>query len=1033
MLEKALGHKLSQLKEKIIEQRFFVKKWEAKELLYLEPTKYRPFSHKIQKVNQMSKESVIAQTEITLPQNMVDKKVYINIPVESAVEALLILNNKPVAGIDRFHNTILLGSFEETKPKIKIEGKMTSYEWEGLKKGIYLFTVNDKIEKYYFDLNVAYEIFQNSKDTSLKMSLWKILENSASAFNLQAPDFERGIRNGQRILSEGLQRLSQIYKPMGKISLIAHSHIDVAWHWELKETIRKSARTFSTAINLMKEYPSFYFPSSQIQLYAYTKKYYPQVYFAIKERVKKGAWELIGGSWVEGDCNIPSGESIVRQHLYGQRFFEKEFGKRTEISWMPDTFGFSGNLPQILAGCGMKYFFTWKMYWQSRDLFPYNLFFWEGIDGSRILAHTPRLISAYSGCATPKELFAAWENFSEKNICDEMVSTYGYGDGGGGVTREMLEYAKRYKHFPGFPECKIERADKFFRRIDKKIRNNITLPVWKGEIYLETHQGTFISKAILKTLNRKTENLFLDAEKISSLLMAHNIKPELTEIDKGWRNILLNQFHDIMAGTSEKEVNDDAVKYYQDALAIGSRIIEKNMEKLGKVIDTSDISNPTILFNTLSWNRDDIVEIRLNKIDKKTCIVDENSEELDYQVIDKKENKILVFAKNIPALGYKILDVKEKNGRKEKGNNIKVSTRLMENDFYKITINDSGEVKIYDKVRKRDVFEEGRWGNVLEFFRENPDPEAAWNIDRDFAKHRDTVKNAKISIKETGPVRASICVEKRYHNSTIIQEIRTYKDIPRIDFKTRVDWQERNVMLKASFPVNVNSLRATFEIPYGNIERPTHTNTSWDQEKYEVPAQRWADLSEFGFGVSILNDSKYSYDIRNNLMRITLLRSPNYPELDADKGLHEFCYSLVTHNGDWRKGGIVRGGYQFNFPVIARGVKPHQGRLTPSFSLAKVDPENVIIEVVKKSEDSDSLIVRLYEYFGARGNVNLSLGFDVKELYETNLLENKKRKFNLTGRKNKVSFFIKPYEIKTFKLHPHLSPPPLTGGGLEGG
>jgi len=698
----------------------------------------------------------------------------------------------------------------------------------------------------------------------------------------------------------------------------------------------------------------------------------------------------------------------------GQRGFEREFGRRAEVGWLPDTFGFSGNLPQIMAGCGLKYFFTCKIYWQSRDVFPHRLFWWEGIDGARVLAHAPRLRFSYNGRATPQGLLGGWKNFAQRQICDELVFPFGHGDGGGGVTRDMLERIRRFRGLAGLPRCEIGTAAEALHRMHRQVADTPELPVWRGELYLETHRGTFTSKAILKRLNRQAEALYLTTEKLASLLLSAGIEPELDGLADGWEKILTNQFHDIMAGTSDKEIHEDAVRDFQAAMDTGRRLLAANLEKLGKAVDTAGKANPALVFNPLSWPRDDLVEVEFPRPLDDAVITDSEGRDLDCQILDRQSGKVLIALQEMPSLGYAVLDAGR--GRQKALPGLEVTRERLENRFYSITLLPTGELTILDKVRGRDVFEPGRTGNALQFFRESPDRESAWNIDRDFERHLETVAGADISVVERGPLRAAVRVTKHFARSTVEQDVVIYRDLPRVDFLTRVDWQESHVMLKAAFPVNARSLTATFEIAYGSLERPTHTNTSWDQEKFEVPAQRWADLSEPGFGVAILNDCKYGYDVRGNVLRLTLLRAPGRPEPDADRGRHEFRYALVTHGGDWRRAGIVRMAAEFNIPTVSRALAPEPGPLSPQGGFADTDAGNVIIEAVKKAEESDGIVARLYECHGARGHVTVNFGFPVAAVREANMLEDVGEA--IETEQNQVRFFIRPFEIKTLLVEP---------------
>jgi len=1019
MIEKVIRAKIADLRKRIVRQAVPIEGWQVQELMYEEPGRYRPAPHLRQKVTQIAPESIIASAKVRVPNAWQGQTVFLDIPVpeDSRVEGLAYLNGVPVAGFDRFHTclTLLLPGSEVSKLAIKLEIKISRYEWEGLAPRICLSIHDPVVEGYYHDLQTTFELCGEIQDEGFRERLWQAMETSAVLCDPFADNPAESAARAAAALREECGKLMRKYPGHGRLTLVGHSHIDVGWHWQLKESVRKTGRTFGTALNLMREYPEFVFLSSQAKLYDYAKRYYPDLFAQVRDRVAEGRWEIIGGAWIEFDANVSCGESLVRQHLLGQRFFEREFGRRAEACWLPDTFGFTGSLPQILAGCGLKDFWTGKLYWQSRDQFPYGLFWWEGIDGTRVLAHVPRLRGGYSGGATTGEMLAAWQGHAEKKMCDELVVLYGHGDGGGGVTRGMLESIRRFSMLPGLPECRQCPAGDGFRRMRRQLADNPEMPVWCGELYLETHRGTLTTKAILKKYNRSLERLLLDVEKVASMLISRGIQPDLDGIQDAWDKLLTNQFHDIMGGTCEREVHEDAVRDYQEATAAGERLLDSNMRRLAEAVDTSDRQNPLLVFNPLSWQRNAVVEIEVKDVRGDIVVVDDKGNDLDCQAVKGKKGKSLCAVSDLPPTGYVVLDARKGAGKRLP--DLKVTKKKLENRFYAITVLPSGELKIHDKVRDRDLFESGRAGNVLQFFKEQPGDEPAWNIDRDFNLHMETVEAATVEVAETGALRAGVRVTKRFGASLIEQDVLIYRDLPRIDIRTRVDWQERNVMLKAAFPVNVRSLRATFEIPFGSLERPTHTNTSWDQEKFEVAAQRWADLSEPGFGVAIMNDSKYAYDVRRNVIRLTLLRSTCEPEEDADRGTHEFQYSIFSHDGDWRKNGVVRQAAEFNVPAVVGRASPGAGLLPCRASLVAVDADNVIVEAIKKAEDAeDELVVRLYECDGARGPVTLRFGFPVATVRRANMLEDAGEALEVSD--NESRLHVRPFEIVTLLVRP---------------
>ena len=1014
MIEGIVERALGQLEARLVEASVPIRNWRVRECVYEGPGAYRDVTHDAARVVRMSSESIIARADVTLPGAWSGRNAYLEIPVpfRCHIEGLVLLDGAPLAGFDRFHTRLLVvkeGAFRSPL-EITLEAKMARAEWDALARdGIALIVRDRVVDGYRHDLSAAFDLWKAHKDETFRACLWEVVSQSVERCRLGAEDPDASISAGADRLRDGLVALRKAYPHVGRVGLVGHSHIDIAWHWQLKETVRKCARTFSTALNLMREYPEFVFSASQARLYDDTRRNHPAVYERMRHEVERERWEILGGAWVEFDANVPCGESLVRQHLHGQRFFERAFGRRACVAWLPDTFGFSGNLPQIMRDCGLHYFYTYKLHWQSRDRFPYGLFWWEGLDGTRVLAHTPFTQSGYGGEATPHEALFAWENFPEKRLCDEVMVPYGYGDGGGGVTREMLESIRRSSALPGMPDCRISRADDLFERMHAQVAERADTPVWRGELYLETHRGTFTTKAALKRLNREAERLYLSVEKVASLLMGNGIVPDLTGLKEGWLSILTNQFHDILGGVCEREVNEDAIADYESAIALGQERLLENLTRLALHVNASGMTAPRLLLNSLSLRRDDVVELEVPLPCEKVTVIDRSGERLDCQVVDSEAGRILCAVKDVPALGYAVIDVRQ--GEVQALPDLNVTARTLENRFYRVTFDEAGNAYVFDRLRGRDVFAPGEPGNVFEFFHERSSGHDAWNIDRDFERSKETVRTAEIALSERGPLRSSVRITRRFGRSVIEQDVVMYRDLPRIDFRTRVDWQERNVMLKAAFPVNARASTATFEIPYGVLERPTHTNTSWDQEKFEAPAQRWADLSEPGFGVTVLNDCKYGYDVRGNVLRLTLLRSTSDPEPDADRGSHTFRYAIVTHDGDWRRGGIIQRAAEFNEPLISQTLEPTSGSLAKRLGLAEVDADNVVITAVKKAEESDDLVMRLFESHGERGNVTVTFGFPVKAVVETNMLEDPGASLPVNG--NRAVVFMKPYEIKT--------------------
>jgi alpha-mannosidase len=793
--------------------------------------------------------------------------------------------------------------------------------------------------------------------------------------------------------------------------------LDLAWLWTLAETRHKAARTFATVIRLMDEYPDFHFAQSQPELYLMVKEDHPELYERVKALVQEGRWEATGGMWVEADCNIPSGESLVRQLLYGRRFFQKEFGKDSPILWLPDTFGFNGQLPQLMARAGLRYFMTTKISWNEYNHFPYDSFRWRGIDGTEVLAHfvtTPsdNWYSTYNADLDPTTVLGCWREYREKEH-GEALLLFGHGDGGGGPNREMLEIARRLQNLPSVPAVTLGGALEFFERLSA---DKDKLPVWVGELYLEYHRGTYTSQAKLKHLNRKCEALYHQAELFASFAHLLGEPYPREELKEGWQLILRNQFHDIIAGSAIGEVNEEAERDYQRAQELGEKALRKALLAIASQIALQERS--LIIFNPLSWERDDVVSVLLpSDLSEPFILVDGTTgEEIPYQrAIDAAGRPALIFpAKGVPPCGYKVYHVRSGSPRAWP-TGISATPKQLENGHFTVHLDGEGHiVSLYDKDREREVILKGTRANLFQAFEDRPLRNDAWDINIFYQDKRWELRDLdEIEVIEEGPVRAGVELRRSWHNSRITQRIYIYAGLSRIDFDTQVEWHERHVLLKVAFPVEMHASRATYEIQFGNIERPTHWNTSWDWARFEVPAQRWADLSEGDHGVSLLNDCKYGYDIKDNVMRLTLLKSATEPDPEADQGCHRFTYSLYPHAGDWRNGTIRRAA-ELNDPLLTHWEPPHPGPLPVEFSLVKVDREHVFVEAVKLAEEGEDLVVRVYEGHNQRGKVTLTFPAEVKAAWETNLLEEPEEE--LTPEGYSLAFFIKPYQVRTFRI-----------------
>lgn len=843
-----------------------------------------------------------------------------------------------------------------------------------------LDTVDLRIEALYYDINVPYlamlELDAESYDyIQIRDCVDKALMN-LDLRHVYSEDFYRSVDDTLEYMK------TEFYGKLcgnseSTVSCIGHTHIDVAWLWTVAQTKEKAQRSFSTVINLLKRYKDYVFMSSQPQLYQHVKDNDPELYEKIKQAIKDGGWEPEGAMWLEADTNLISGESLIRQILFGKRFMKEEFGVESKILWLPDVFGYSGALPQILKKSGVDQFFTAKMSWNETNPMPNDTFIWQGIDGSQVFSS---IIKSYVRKLDPQALYSTWKDYKNKSMTNNTLLTCGYGDGGGGTTYDMLENYERLKYgLPGIPKAKMEKAGDFFNRIEKDFRENTKAlkktPKWVGEMYLEMHRGTYTSIAKNKKNNRKSELLYLKAETaaVADMVLNGGAYPSET-IEKNSINILLNQFHDIIPGSSIKEVYDVTDKEYAVILGEGQQIYDEKLASLKEQIQTE---GGIFVYNPTSFEITDYIQV-----DGKTY-----------------------YAEKVPAKGWKVIKAEAVDC------GVTVTDKTIENDVIKVTFNDKYHiVSVYDKVENREVICEGEEANCLQIFEDYPREYDAWEI-TDYYKQKMWVADdvQKVTLLDDG-----IRVERKYQDSTISQDIVLRKGSKRVDFVTTVDWHEDHVLLKAAFPVDIHSPNATYDIQFGNLERPTHSNNSWDAAKFEVCAHKWADLSEGDYGVSILNDCKYGYSVEENVMKISLLKAATYPNPEADRGINQFTYCLYPHKGDFREGKTVVEGYQLNMPLVTEAIGANQGVLPECFSLVSCDKENVVIETIKKAEDDDSVIVRLYDTYNQKTDVTIKAAFDCKEVYLCDMMETKQTRLECVDGCVKIP--VKNFEIVTLKF-----------------
>jgi alpha-mannosidase len=848
------------------------------------------------------------------------------------------------------------------------------------------------------------------KQQQLDSAFAAVKLNSLS--NADQSAFDQSIREAQSKL-DPLRSYLQQYT----IRASGNSHIDMAWLWPWSETVNVVRSTFGTALQLMNEYPDYTFSQSTAQASMWLEEKYPDLFAGIKQRVQEGRWELVGGMWVEPDLNMPDGESQVRQLLLGKRYFKEKFGKDIRIGWNPDSFGYNWQLPQIYKKSGIDYFVTQKLDWNDTTKPKYRMFWWQSPDGSKVLTYFPH---DYVNSLEPPRMAGDIAMFVAKQPdFPEILHLYGIGDHGGGPTRVMLDRGERWsKPDVVFPKLTFGTAQAFFDDVEARLPQ-MKLPVIDNELYFQYHRGVFTSQAETKRHNRESEELMLNAEKFAAMDTLFGKQYPSAQLNYAWRKVLFNQFHDIAAGSGIAAIYKDADRDYEEIRHIAEDSIHQSLSDLAAHVNTGGNGVPILVFNPLGWKRSGIVEVEI-ELPKGGVpgIVDEQGKELVWQLLQIETAnrwKLLLQADDIPPLGYRVYHAKVISG--VGWHKMHATDTMLENELLRVKVDlASGCItSLFDKKASREAISPGSCGNLLQVFQDKPKEWDAWNIDADFENVKWNIDKAEsVKLIQNGPLRSAIRVVRKFQNSTFTQDYTLDAGSPRLDIVTDADWHEKHILIKAAITPPVQSDYATYEIPYGSIQRPTTRNTPEEKAEFEVPAIRWGDLSDASFGVSLLNDCKYGYDAKGNVLRLSLLRAPTWPDPDADEGRHHFTYSFYPHAGDWKQADTVRQGYQLNYKLIAMQVDAHQGELPSSWSFAQLAPANLVLTALKKTEDSDALLFRFYEFAGMRGTATLTLSHPFGQAFETNLVETQGQPLKKTD--NQISIPFGPYEIKTVKV-----------------
>lgn len=1029
-LDKRVGVICNELKKLKVKQVFPLTQWEYKEGSFIYPedalkdeADWENFDCKTMHWYGKDRHYWF-RTTYTVPEELDGKSIWIRISSQidewddgRNPQFIVFVNGEVYQGIDMNHRECLITRSGKAGETLTIDLQAyTGIMHEEFALRTQIEEIDAEIEKLYYDLWVPLAAFSRMEaDDKNRKDIEHVLNETINLLDLRTPyseDFYRSVREASAYIRKALYEDMAGYEDV-IATCIGHTHIDVAWWWTVAQTREKVGRSFATVLKLMDEYPNYKFMSSQPQLYAFLKERYPELYEKAKQRIKEKRWEPEGGMWVEADCNLTSGESLVRQFLFGKRFFKEEFGVDNKILWLPDVFGYSAAMPQILKKCGIDYFMTTKLAWNEFNKVPYDTMNWEGIDGSKVFTHMittlgvgqpeTSFFTTYNGMLHPDAIMGGWDRYQNKDINNDILISYGYGDGGGGPTRTMLETSKRMeKGIKGVPKVRQAFARTYFDELHEKVKDSKRLPTWIGELYFEFHRGTYTSMARNKRGNRKSEYAMMELELLSVLAEKAGKAYPTEELNRMWEMILTNQFHDILPGSSIHEVYEQTKKEYAEIAETSAKLIGERLDALCAKKDES-----VTVWNTLGHRRNDIVELGTNSAEALT-------DGTNVYPVQQTKDGAVIYAENLPSKGYQVL-------RPVSGSVVKTPFAIaeagegytLETPFYTIAIDANGEfTSLFDKENDREVLQIGKTGNELRIYEDKPLQYSAWNLDIFHTEKSWKVEGVRrMEWTENGPVRATLEIEREVMDTVIRQQIHFYAKDRRIDFETYVDWKFAEHVLKVHFPVDVHSDEATYDIQFGNVTRKLHTNTSWDQAKFEVCGHKWADLSEGSYGVSLMNDCKYGYSMKDRVMTQTLIKSGTEPNLTADQEEHSFTYSLYPHAGTWREAGTVQEALNLNVPAKAVFGAAEKDRM----EFLSADKRNVVLETVKKAEDGDGMIVRLYEVENARTKVTLHCAESILSAEETNLLE-QPADGAIDVKENEISLTIKPYEIRTIRI-----------------
>ncbi len=936
---------------------------------------------------------------------------------------IVFINGKAASAFDRNHRelTLSLSAKAGERFSVALKGFTAMKGHASCSFSASVKSVDARIEKFYYDVKVPLDVASELDDRDpARLRMEYLLDRALSFVDMRNPgsqEFFESITQAQDFMDREFYGEFCRENPAVFTRVIGHTHLDVAWLWPMRQTREKTARTFANMLHYMEEYPEFKFMSSQPCIYNWVKQDYPELFQRIRKAVKDGRWEAEGGMWVEADCNLTSGEGFVRQFLYGKRFLADEFGVDSKILWLPDVFGYSAALPQILKKCGIDYFMTTKISWNNYDRIPNDTFLWRGIDGTEVFSHFICVcdilnaqkgegISTYNGNLNASQMMGSVRRFLNGDICNETLASVGYGDGGGGTTREMIENGRRLaKNIPGAPGVYWDFALPYFQKWEKELSGDPYLEKWVGELYLEFHRGTLTSQANNKRDNRKSEFLYQTAETLcyTDRLLTGGAYPKET-FDKNWLLILTNQFHDILPGSSIKEVYEDSARDYSIVLGEGKAAVSSALDSIVSKVRTEGDS--VLCYNPTGFDKIG----QICTVEGEYAVYD-GEEKLNYSASNGKTE---FFVPALPSKGYKVfrLGVPEKSAAGlRKGNTV-------ETPFYTAVVDSNGEIcSLTEKSTGIQLCAPGETLNRLVAYDDHPYKYDAWELAPYYTEQAFLPETLSCEwIRDDGLV-SRLRTVKKLGDSVITQVTSFYADKPGIDVSCHVDWKASHTILKAHFPTSVRTDHATYDIQFGSISRENNRNTSWQFAKFEVCGHKWADISDGGCGLAVLSESKYGWSCLGGELTLSLLRAPTDPDPTADRHTHDFAYSIVPHAGYFASGRIVPMSYAFNCPAMTRLLPANPaGELEPEFSLVSSDRENVVIGAVKRAEDDGSLIVRINEEHNSLSETLLTFPRPLASCEMISLTE-QETYGPVAYNGNKVRLTVKPFEIITLKVN----------------